>query len=131
MKAAESHLSCGVMAALAKLKVQGKTISEYHHLGECTSCAHNFDGVIAQMNTPSTELNVKVSQFFEGMNCVETDDTFDKATSVFVPFLNADLPEEISLKLFAHLNQCYFCFEMFARNWSDYLKTSEKIKGES
>lgn len=132
MKTAGPHLSWGTIAALAKSKAMSRIKAEYQqHLGECAACARNFAEMNAWLNTPPPELSDKVFQFLNTPDCCETDENVNKAVSVLTSFLNTDLSEQSSLQLYAHLNECYCCFEMFARNWNDFLTTHEKIKGES
>jgi hypothetical protein len=131
MNNSAQHLSCGAMVALAQLSYEGKTHREYsQHIGDCTECANIFRGLDAWLKSPPTQLCQKVSQLFALSDCGENDGGGEKPVSVFVSFLRPDLPDGDSLKLYAHLNDCYFCFEMFARNWSDYLRANANTEGE-
>jgi hypothetical protein len=124
MKTPVQHLSCGALVALAKTKATGDKVGKsMHHLNTCAECARNFAAVAKRLNTSPSELNDRVSNFFKTAHCSEEDSDNDKAASVFVSFLNPEPSESGSLTLLAHLNKCYPCFEMFVRNWNDYLNT--------
>ena len=132
MQSSAQHVTCGAMAAMTQSKTAGNALAEYErHLAGCEQCARHFADVSSYFNTSPAELSERVSQFVNTPDCSGAGDNLEKVATVIVSLLKADLSEESSLKLYAHLNDCYYCFEMFVRNWTDYLTTCEKIKGES
>lgn len=119
-----SHLSCGELIALA---IIGQNIDASHrvkqHLTECDSCSKKYQ-IVCKIQQSLLKNSNNWHPAFSN-NCKHTEPDFTQSTQIMFGFLNVKLKKAESLKLFQHLNDCFNCFQLFARNWSDFLAMNQ------
>ena len=125
-----NHRSYGTMIALDQI---GLNIDENHevkkHLQYCDICWENYQSLVKFNENQRDKLLTQIDfpNFFR--DCENPDSRLKKICTLLMIFLEADLPTQDLSKLFRHINDCYPCFESFAKNWSDYQAIQENFRG--
>jgi len=110
------HLKIGTLVAMSE--ATGKTKNGFYkneHIDSCYECSMLYKFLAKHGEAAKKDTNFS---FEKGVACPKSD--LDELAFFFTFFKNG-LPEEQAARFLSHLNECYFCFEVFITNWSAYL----------
>lgn len=114
-----THISYGELTALSQSKQEKKQVGEaLSHIQKCEICEKLYEKIATSLSEQKITDYEKSAAILPD-HCCQKDSIF--TPHFFLAFLLKNLDEDSACRYFLHLNNCYPCFELFSRSWSDYL----------
>ena len=111
------HLRIGTLFALSESPdATAQKRSEVEHTESCLECSTLFNFLVKYGKV------ARESKEAIHTKCPQSD---MDALAFFFSFFRDGLPEEEGSRFLKHINNCYFCFQIFITNWSAYLQGRE------
>ncbi len=119
------HLRIGTLVAMSEAADKAENgFSEHEHFDSCDECSMLYKFLVKHGEAAKKDTQVS---FEKGVTCPKSD--MDEL-AFFLTFFKNGLPEEQAARFLSHLNECYFCFEIFITNWSAYLQGGKNEKSK-
>jgi len=111
------HLRIGTLVALSESSNEtAQKNYEVEHAESCPECSTLFHFLLKYGKAARESKNtISTKRPQSDMDIL----------AFFFTFFRDGLPEEEGSRFLKHINNCYFCFQIFTTNWSAYLQGKE------